>query len=86
MRLAVGRTIGSGAGDVAGVWVGEFGIERLSDDGLDGRELESGVPSGEPSGVKTAGRSSLAVVLLVNWPVRFRRRGTCCRWIRWAVL
>ena len=38
----------------------EAGLERLRDDGVDGRddpehESESGVLSGEPSGVNTAG-------------------------------
>lgn len=92
MRLTIGgvgvESGGSGGsggvGDVAGVWLSEPGVERLRDEGLDGRddpgsELESSVPSGEPSGVEAAGRSSLAVSLLTNRPDLFRSRGTCCR-------
>lgn len=57
---------GSGAGDEAGVPFSEFGAERLSDEGLDGSELEPSVPSGEFSGVKMAGRSSVEVGLFTN--------------------
>ena len=82
-----------GAGDVLGVSVWEAGLERLRDDGLDGRddgldirddpgsELELSVPSGEFSGVNMAGVSSLADFRLhpTNCPEVLRRRGTRCR-------
>ena len=83
---------GCGAGDVSGVSVWEAGLERLRDDGLDGRddgldirddpgsELELSVPSGESSGVNMAGVSSLADFGLypTNCPEALRRRGTRC--------
>ena len=83
---AAGSWRGCGAGDVSGVSVWEAGLERLRDDGLDGRddpgsELELSVPSGESSGVDAAGVSSLADFGLypTNCPEALRRRGTRCR-------
>ena len=76
---------GCGAGDVSGVSVWEAGLERLRDDGLDGRddpgsELELSVLSGEPSGVNMAGMSSLADLGLypTNCPEALQRHGMCC--------
>jgi len=82
----VGRRCGGsagaswGAGDVAGVLFMKGLSENVSDDGLDpteegGRELR--VPSGEPSGVKAAGRSVVADVR-VNRPCVLRIRGGGC--------
>ena len=63
----------------------EAGLERLRDNGLDGRddpgsELESSVPSEEPSGVNMAGMSSLADLGLcpMNCPKALWRHGMCC--------
>ena len=69
-----------GAGDVAGVSLMNGLSENVSEDGLDppeegGKELR--VPSGEPSGVKTAGRSVVADVR-ANRPCVLRSRGTAC--------
>ena len=76
---------GCGTGDVSGVSVWEAGSERLRDDGLDGRddpgsELESSIPSGEPSGVNMAGMSSLADLRLypMNCPEVLQRHGVHC--------
>ena len=84
---------GCGAGDVSGVSVWETGLERLRDDGLDGRddpgsELELSIPSGEPPGVNMAGMSSLAGLGLypMNCPEALRRCGIHCHWGHWAVL
>ena len=76
---------GCGAGDVSRVSVWETGLERLRDDGLDGRddpgsELELSVPSGEPPGVNMAGMSSLAGLGL--YPMNYTVIGVvglCCR-------
>ena len=77
---------GCGAGDISGVGVWEAGLERLRDDGLDGRddpgsELESSIPSRKPSGVNMAGMSSLADLGLcpTNCPEVLWRCGTHCR-------
>ena len=63
----------------------EAGLERLRDNGLDGRddpgsELESSILSGEPSGVNTAGMSSLADLGLcpMNCPEALQRCGMHC--------
>ena len=76
---------GCGAGDISGVGVWEAGLERLRDDGLDGRddpgsELELSVLSGEPSGVNMAGMSSLADLGLypTNCPEALQRHGMYC--------
>ena len=76
---------GCGAGDVLGVSVWEARLERLRDHGLDGRddpesELESSIPSGEPSGVNMAGMSSLADLGLypMNCPEALWRHGMHC--------
>jgi hypothetical protein len=60
-----------GVGDVAGVSLMDGLSESVSDDSLDLLDdsgNESRVPSGEPSGVKMAGRSVLAVEVHMNWP------------------
>jgi hypothetical protein len=82
----VGRTAGGsggccGAGDMAGVLPAKGLSENAIDDGLDsvdegGKELR--VPAGEPSGVKDAGRSVVAVCRW-NLPCEFRKRGS----LRW---
>ena len=64
---------------MAGVPFEDGFSEKVMEDGLegtddDGRELE--VPVGEPSGVNTAGRSVVAFVRWVNWPLMFRSRGS----------
>ena len=76
---------GCGAGDISGVGVWEAGLERLRDDGLDGRddpgsELELSILSGEPSGVNMAGMSSLADLGLypTNCPEVLQRHGMHC--------
>jgi hypothetical protein len=77
-----GRTDGGsvrtcwGAGDVAGVSLNGLS-EKVSEDTLDpldddGNELR--VPSGEPSGVRTAG-CSVVVGARVNRPCELRIRG-----------
>ena len=79
----VGRVGGAGAGgywgagDVAGVLLMNGLSENAIDDGLDPPEeggRESRVPSGEPSGVKTAGRS-IAADVRVNRPCVLRSHG-----------
>jgi len=67
---------------VAGVLLANGLSENVSDDGLDliddgGNETR--VPSGEPSGVKTAWRSVVADVR-VNRPCELRSRGVV-RWV-----
>ena len=83
----VGRVGGAGtggywgAGDVAGVSLINGLSENVIDDGLDPPEeggRESRVPSGEPSGVKTAGRS-VVVDGRANRPCWLRSRGAA-RW------
>jgi hypothetical protein len=74
-RLGVGSNAGgSGAGDVAGVSVGDGRSENVIDDGVDAVDEgnEPRVPTGDPSGVKLAGRSVVAAVRRVNWPRVFR--------------
>ena len=73
-----------GAGDVAGVSLRNGLSENVIDDGLDPPEEGGGelrVPSGEPSGVKTAG-CSVAADVRVNRPCVLRSRGT----VRWDSL
>jgi hypothetical protein len=75
----------SGAGDVAGVSAKYGRSEKAMDDGVDtddeldeaGSELR--VPAGDPSGVKTAERSVVVAVLLVNRPCVFC---SCCGFVR----
>jgi hypothetical protein len=73
---------GCGAGDVAGVSLGD-GSENVMEDGLEGtEEVESvsTVPVGEPSGVKTAGWRVVEFVRrCVNWPLSLRNCG-CVQW------
>jgi len=66
---------GCGAGDVAGVPLGDGLSDQVRDDGLEGGEEDGSklrVSVGEPSGVKTAGLSVVALVLWVNRPCLFR--------------
>jgi len=73
--------MGSGAGEVLGVFSTDGFLVNVIDEGLEGTDdegSESRVPAGEPSGVKVAGRS-VVEVRLRNCPVEFRKRGS---WLR----
>jgi hypothetical protein len=72
---------------VAGVLLANGLSENVSDDGLDPIDdggNETRVPSGEPSGVKTAWRSVVADVR-VNRPCELRSRGVV-RWVSRVML
>ena len=73
--MGVGSGMGnSGAGDEAGVSVGDGRSENAMDDGVvtvdDGNETR--VPAGDPSDMRMVGWSVVVAVRRVNWPLVFR--------------